>query len=125
MDRKTMATSLQTSAPTTNKHLIRWIEKMADLTQPERIHWCDGSQQEYDQLGDELEANGTFTRLNQKLWPGCFLARSDPRDVARVEERTLSARSPKMPQGQRTTGRTHSRCGASSNSSSKAACADA
>lgn len=84
-----MATTLSsTSAPTTNKHLIRWVEKMADLTQPDRIHWCDGSQQEFDQLCDQLEAKGTFTRLNQELWPGCFLARSDPRDVARVEERT-------------------------------------
>ncbi|MBS1813917.1 MAG: phosphoenolpyruvate carboxykinase (GTP) [Acidobacteria bacterium] len=84
-----MATTLHTPAPTTNKHLIRWVEKMADLTQPDRIHWCDGSQQEYDALCDQLEANGTFTRLNQQLWPGCFLARSDPRDVARVEERTF------------------------------------
>lgn len=87
-----MATSTYTAAataPTTNKHLIRWVEKMADLTQPDRIHWCDGSQQEYDALCNTLEENGTFTRLNQELWPGCFLARSDARDVARVEERTF------------------------------------
>ena len=74
---------------TTNKHLIRWVEKMAELTQPARIHWVDGSQQEYDWLCDELVAAGTFIRLNQKKWPGCFYARSDPRDVARVEDRTF------------------------------------
>ncbi len=74
---------------TTNKHLIRWVEKMADLTQPAAIHWVDGSQEEYDALCEELIAAGTFTRLNQEQWPGCFYARSDPRDVARVEERTF------------------------------------
>ena len=73
---------------TTNKHLIRWVEKMADLAQPAAIHWVDGSQQEYDWLCDEMVASGTFTRLNQERWPGCFYARSDPRDVARVEDRT-------------------------------------
>jgi phosphoenolpyruvate carboxykinase (GTP) len=74
---------------TTNKHLVRWVEKMADLTQPARIHWVDGSQQEYDWLCSEMVASGTFIRLNQEKWPGCFLARSDPRDVARVEDRTF------------------------------------
>jgi phosphoenolpyruvate carboxykinase (GTP) len=75
--------------PTTNKHLIRWVEKMADLTQPDRIHWIDGSQAEYDFLCDQLVKAGTFTKLNEKLWPGCFLARSSPNDVARVEDRTF------------------------------------
>ncbi|MGD1107105.1 MAG: phosphoenolpyruvate carboxykinase (GTP) [Terracidiphilus sp.] len=74
---------------TTNKHLIRWVEKMAELTQPAAIHWVDGSQQEYDWLCDELVSSGTFIRLNAKKWPGCFYARSDPRDVARVEDRTF------------------------------------
>src|ERR1700677_1423426 len=74
---------------TTNKHLIRWVEKMAELTQPAAIHWVDGSQKEYDRLCDELVASRTFIRLNQKKWPGCFYARSDPRDVARVEDRTF------------------------------------
>ncbi|MEI9967768.1 MAG: hypothetical protein WDM87_03755 [Terracidiphilus sp.] len=63
---------------TTNKHLIRWVEKMAELTQPAAIHWVDGSQKEYDRLCDEMVASGTFIRLNQKKWPGCFYARSDP-----------------------------------------------
>ncbi|HEV2487178.1 MAG TPA: phosphoenolpyruvate carboxykinase (GTP) [Terracidiphilus sp.] len=75
--------------PTKNKHLIRWVEKMAELTQPAAVRWVDGSQEEYDRLCREMVASGTFTRLNEKLWPGSFYARSDPRDVARVEERTF------------------------------------
>ena len=77
------------AVPTTNKHLIRWVDKMAELCQPDRIHWVDGSQAEYDFLCDQLVQNGTFTRLNQELWPGCFYARSTPNDVARVEDRTF------------------------------------
>ncbi len=76
-------------APTTNKHLVRWVEKMAELTQPDSIHWVDGSEAEYDGFCDRLVDAGTFTRLNPELWPGCFYARSDARDVARVEERTF------------------------------------
>jgi len=75
--------------PTRNKHLLRWVEKMAELACPATIHWVDGSQQENDQLCDQLVANGTFLRLNQQRRPGCFYARSDPSDVARVEERTF------------------------------------
>ena len=74
---------------TTNKHLIRWVEKMAELTEPDAIHWVDGSQQEYDRLCEEMVASGTAIRLNQETWPGCLLVRSDPRDVARVEDRTF------------------------------------
>src|SRR5712675_1128604 len=72
-----------------NDHLLRWVEKMAELTRPARIHWVDGSQQENDQLCKEMVASGTFIKLNEKLWPGCFYARSDPNDVARVEDRTF------------------------------------
>src|SRR5438477_12480701 len=74
---------------TKNEHLLRWVEKMAELTRPARIHWVDGSQEEYDQHCDEMVASGTLIRLNQKLWPGCYLARSDKSDVARVEDRTF------------------------------------
>jgi phosphoenolpyruvate carboxykinase (GTP) len=85
-----MASKAHTSpALSTNKHLLRWVEKMADLTRPDSIHWVDGSQREYDRLCNLLEDRGTFVRLNQQLWPGCFYARSDVRDVARVEERTF------------------------------------
>jgi len=62
---------------------------MADLCQPSSIQWVDGSAKEQQQLCEGLVDSGTFTRLNQKLWPGCFLARSSPDDVARVEDRTF------------------------------------
>ena len=62
---------------------------MAELCQPDNIHWVDGSQAEYDYLCDDLVKKGTFIRLNQELWPGCFYARSTPNDVARVEDRTF------------------------------------
>jgi phosphoenolpyruvate carboxykinase (GTP) len=82
--------SLPSAVPlSTNKHLLRWVEKMAELTRPAAIHWVDGSQEEFDELCGQMVAAGTLIRLNQKLWPGCFLARSDPRDVARVEDRTF------------------------------------
>jgi phosphoenolpyruvate carboxykinase (GTP) len=72
-----------------NDHLLRWIEKMAELTRPAKIHWVDGSKEECDQLCAEMVASGTFIKLNEKLWPGCFYARSDAGDVARVEDRTF------------------------------------
>jgi phosphoenolpyruvate carboxykinase (GTP) len=72
-----------------NKHLLRWVQKMAELAKPSSIHWVDGSQEEYDALCDEMVANKTLIRLNQEKWPGCFYARSDPNDVARVEDRTF------------------------------------
>jgi phosphoenolpyruvate carboxykinase (GTP) len=74
---------------TSNIHLIRWVEKTAQLTQPDSIHWVDGSQAEYDKLCRQMVASGTFIKLNEELWPGCFLARSDAADVARVEDRTF------------------------------------
>jgi len=82
-------TRTQTKPLTTNKHLIRWVEKMADLTQPAAIHWVDGSQSEYDRLCAELVEAGTFFPLDHEKWPGCFYARSAPNDVARVEDRTF------------------------------------
>ena len=72
----------------TNKHLLRWVEKMAELCKPDTIHWVDGSQGEYNALCAQMVASGTFIKLNQKKWPNCYLARSDPNDVARVEDRT-------------------------------------
>ena len=72
-----------------NKHLLRWVEKMAKLTRADAIHWVDGSKQEYDFLCGQMVENGTFLKLNQKLWPNCYYARSDASDVARVEDRTF------------------------------------
>ncbi len=74
---------------TRNTHLIHWVEKIAALTEPSAIHWVDGSQDEYDRLCREMVAAGTLTRLDETRWPGCFYARSDPGDVARVEDRTF------------------------------------
>jgi phosphoenolpyruvate carboxykinase (GTP) len=72
-----------------NKNLLKWVEKTALLTKPDSIHWVDGSQQEYDALCAQMVSSGTFTKLNEKLWPGCYYARSDANDVARVEDRTF------------------------------------
>ncbi len=85
-----MPTALESSvALSANKNLLRWVEKMSDLLKPAAIHWVDGSQHEYDELCAQMVANGTFIKLNQKTWPGCFYARSDANDVARVEDRTF------------------------------------
>ena len=72
-----------------NKHLIRWVEKMAELCTPESIHWVDGSEEENTKLCAQLVKTGTFIKLNEDLWPGCYYARSDAADVARVEDRTF------------------------------------
>lgn len=72
-----------------NPNLLKWVAKMAELTQPAAIHWVDGSKEENELLCAEMVDKGTFTRLNQSLWPGCYYARSDASDVARVEDRTF------------------------------------
>ena len=72
-----------------NEHLLRWVEKMAELAKPAAIHWIDGSQEENDTLLREMVGSGTLIKLNEKLWPGCYYARSDASDVARVEDRTF------------------------------------
>jgi phosphoenolpyruvate carboxykinase (GTP) len=78
------------NAPANLQHepLRAWVAEMVDLCQPDDVHWCDGSDAEYDALTQRLVDAGTFTPLNATLRPGSFLARSDPSDVARVEDRT-------------------------------------
>jgi phosphoenolpyruvate carboxykinase (GTP) len=90
MSTATLGVARDVSQPLSeNKHLLKWIEKMADLTKPAAIHWVDGSQEEYDALCAQMVEGGTFIKLNQDLWPGCYYARSDASDVARVEDRTF------------------------------------
>ena len=75
--------------PTKNKKVLDWVKEMAALCQPDTVYWCDGTQQEYTRLCNELVKKGTFIKLNPKKRPNSFLARSNPKDVARVEARTF------------------------------------
>ena len=77
------------TVPTNNKKLLSWVEEIVALCKPDAVHWCDGTQQEYDALCRKMVGTGTFTRLNEKLRPNSYLCRSDTGDVARVEDRTF------------------------------------
>ncbi len=84
----TQETTTGTTHPTTHAGVVAFVEEVAAMTTPDRIHWCTGSDEEWEQLTAALEASGTFTRLNPDLKPNSFHAASDPDDVARVENRT-------------------------------------
>ena len=77
------------AAPTKHARLIAWVTEVAELTQPDRVVWCDGSAEEYERLAQQLVDNGTFRRLDEAKRPHSYLAASDPKDVARVEDRTF------------------------------------
>jgi phosphoenolpyruvate carboxykinase (GTP) len=74
---------------TTHPAVHSWVSEITELCQPDAVHWCDGSPEESDALCQLLVERGTFTKLNSEKRPGCFLARSAPSDVARVEDRTF------------------------------------
>ena len=79
------------AAPTGNAKLVAWVKEWATLCEPDALYWCDGSKAEYDRLSEEMVACGLATRLNPAKRPNCLLFRSDPSDVARVENRTFIA----------------------------------
>ena len=80
---------VSTAVPTKHKKLLDWVEEVAALTQPDSVFWCDGSAEEYDRLAQDLVDAGTFEKLSDARRPSSYLALSDPRDVARVEDRTF------------------------------------
>jgi phosphoenolpyruvate carboxykinase (GTP) len=82
-------TAAASEAPTKNRKLISWVEEIAELAEPDTIHWCDGSAEEYDRLCQQLVKGGTFERLSDAKRPSSYLVRSDAGDVARVEDRTF------------------------------------
>src|SRR5213078_821942 len=77
------------AAPTTHRRLLGWVRETAELTQPDRVEWVDGSPEEWVRITDLLVEAGTFVRLNPDKLPNSFYAASDPGDVARVEDRTF------------------------------------
>ncbi|WOO97450.1 phosphoenolpyruvate carboxykinase (GTP) [Micrococcus terreus] len=84
----TLADRVMADAPTSYAKLLDWVKEVVELTEPDAVHWVDGSQEEYDRLAAELVEAGTFTKLAEDKFPNSYAAFSDPADVARVEDRT-------------------------------------
>ena len=84
-----MTADTTVQAPTSHQGILSWVNEIAELTEPDRVHWCTGSDEEWTEITDFLVERGTFTRLNPDIKPNSFWARTDPSDVARVENRTF------------------------------------
>ncbi|GAA1322353.1 phosphoenolpyruvate carboxykinase (GTP) [Leucobacter albus] len=84
-----IADLVRESATTTNPEILTWVTEVAELTRPDSVYWCDGSQDEWNRITSEMVEAGSLIPLNKNLRPGSFLARSNPSDVARVEDRTF------------------------------------
>ncbi|HEY0134758.1 MAG TPA: phosphoenolpyruvate carboxykinase domain-containing protein, partial [Nannocystis sp.] len=84
-----MSTAQAPQPPTDNQNLVKWVTEMAALTQPDRIVWCDGSEEEKARLTELAVSEGVLTELDQSKRPGCYYSRSNPNDVARVENLTF------------------------------------
>ncbi len=82
-------TAPKDQAMTTHARLLAWVDEVAALTEPDQVHWCDGSAEEFEQLAETLVQAGTFQKLSEAKRPNSYLALSDPDDVARVEDRTF------------------------------------
>src|SRR5262245_6905855 len=92
MTTETTSTSDDTSAkstPTSHTGISSWVNEVAELTQPDRVHWCTGSDEEWTALTEALVESGTFVRLDPKIKPNSFWCATDPSDVARAENRTF------------------------------------
>ncbi len=89
MTAETSETSTAQDAPTSHQGILDWVAEVAAMTKPDHIHWCTGSEEEWDQLTEALVAGGTFVKLDESKKPNSFWARTDPTDVARVEDRTF------------------------------------
>ena len=90
--------------PSKNKHLLRWIEKMAELCNPKSIYWVDGSEEENSELCAQLVKSGTFIKLNEELWPGCYYARSTQPTWHASKTEHLSVHFPKTQPDRQTIG---------------------
>jgi phosphoenolpyruvate carboxykinase (GTP) len=99
MEKTMLATAPAVQAPTRNAKLVGWVRDMAALCTPDKVVWVDGSQAEYDAICEQMVKAGTFIKLNPAKRPGCYLARSHPSDVARVEERTFVCSNVKQDAG--------------------------
>ena len=99
------------TAPTNHRGLLAWVEEVAELTQPDRVVFADGSDEEFNRLAAQLVEAGTFKKLNEEKHPNSYLALSDPSDVARVESAPSSVPSARSTPARPTTGWTRPRCG--------------